>query len=78
MPQSPLPPEREPCLEFGIDSKRARRALNVLEYARLVYREVTRGTFVYSKQLLTHRSRRVYGPNLTLDSSPHGPPIKQT
>jgi len=47
MPQSPLPPERELCLEFGIGRMRARRALNVLEDAGLVYREVTRGTFVY-------------------------------
>ncbi|GAB13305.1 putative transposase [Arthrobacter globiformis NBRC 12137] len=47
MPQSPLPPERELCLEFGIGRMRARRALNVQEDAGLVYREVTRGTFVY-------------------------------
>ena len=47
MPQTPLPPERELCLEFGIGRMRARRILNVLEDAGLVYREVTRGTFVY-------------------------------
>lgn len=47
MPQSPLPAERELCLEFGIVRMRARRALNVLEDAGLVYREVTRGTVVY-------------------------------
>ena len=47
MPQSPLSPERELCLEFGIGRMRARRARNVLEDAGLVYREVTRGNLVY-------------------------------
>lgn len=47
MLQSPLPPERELCLEFSIGRMRARHALNVLEDTGPVYREFTRGTFVY-------------------------------
>lgn len=39
MPQSPLPPERELCLEFGIGRMRERRALNVLEDAGLAHHE---------------------------------------
>jgi DNA-binding GntR family transcriptional regulator len=47
MPKSSLPPEHELCLEFGIGRMKARRGLSMLEDAGLVYREVTRGTFVY-------------------------------
>ncbi|MFJ2620337.1 GntR family transcriptional regulator [Glutamicibacter sp. NPDC087344] len=43
---TPLPPERELCVEFDVSRMTVRRALSVLEREGRVHRDATRGTFV--------------------------------